>query len=230
MLRTTSTRRGVPLLRGLWVVGVCTLLPSFAVAQEVTIRGRVRNADGKTIKFPKVAVKDANGTVVPTEVSHEEDGFAFLVRVPSKLGKVSVLFEDRPFHHPHLVTNLSTTPGDDHTINPVLRRSSGPANYDLIVEQILIYEQILLSELGAKPSSETIRSFQERYDPLIAQLPDPQKFKDYAEDSVQHKAISKMSRDQRTLLAFKLRQLRGNIAALLRAATTSEPAPAPPVN
>jgi hypothetical protein len=230
MLATATNRLGIRFLRGLLVAGICSLLPNIVPAQEVTIRGRVRNADGKTIKFPNVTVKDANGTVVSTEVTHEEDGFSFVVRVPSKLGKVSVLFEDRPFHHPHLVTNLSTTPGDDHTINPVLRRSSGPANYDLIVEQVLIYEQILLSELGAKPSRETILGFKERYEKLIAQMPDPAKFETYEEGTVQHTAIAKMTRDQRTLLTFKLRQLEGNIAALLRAATPSEPAPAPAVN
>jgi hypothetical protein len=143
---------------------------------------------------------------------------------------VSVLFENRPFHHPHLVSKLSTTPGDDHIINPVLRKSSGPAGYDLIMEQILIYEQILFSEAGSKPSRKTLLEFKARNERMIGQMPDPAKLETYTEDSFQKKALTKMTKDQRTLINFKLRQLEGNISALLRATTPgadAAPAPAP---
>src|SRR5438874_2187386 len=43
---------------------LCGLLPAMALAQDVTIRGRVRNAEGKAIKFAAVAVRDAEGTKI----------------------------------------------------------------------------------------------------------------------------------------------------------------------
>jgi hypothetical protein len=212
------------------LAGLFCSLPAVAAAQDVTIRGRVRNAEGKVIRYASVTVRDAEGTKISTTPRYEDEGDAFLVRVPAKLGKVSVLFEDRPFHHPHLVTNLSTTPGDDHTINPVLRKSSGPASYDLIIEQIHIYEQMLFSEVGAKPSRDTVLAFKARHERMIREMPDPARFEAYAAESVQHKALSKMTREQRALVGFKLRQLENNINSLLRSTTMGEAAPAPPVD
>ena len=210
---------------------VLVVSAGLAVAQDVAVRGRVRNAEGKIIRFASVTVRDAEGTKVSAVPKYDDDGDTFVVQVPAKLGKVSVLFEDRPFHHPHLVTNLSTTPGDDHTINPVLRKSSGPAGYDLILEQILIYEQILFSEVGAKPSRDTVLGFKARHERMISQMPDPARMETYAEDSVQHKALSKMTRDQRTLVSFKLRQLESNINSLLRGTAGIEDAvPTKPVD
>jgi hypothetical protein len=232
MAMQTNRLRCLPSL--LAAAALLLVFPSLAVAQDVAIRGRVRNAEGKIIRFASVTVRDAEGTKVSAVPKYDDDGDTFVVQVPAKLGKVSVLFEDRPFHHPHLVTNLSTTPGDDHTINPVLRKSSGPAGYDLILEQILIYEQLLFSEVGAKPSRDTVLGFKARHERMISQMPDPARMETYAEDSVQHKALSKMTREQRTLVGFKLRQFESNINALLRSTTTGDdaaPAPTvPPVN
>jgi hypothetical protein len=194
------------------------LLPGSTLAQEVTIRGRVRNAEGKVIRQASVTVRDAEGAKVSTVPQYEDNGETFVVTVPARLGKVSVLFEDRPFHHPHLVTNLSTTPGDDHTINPVLRKASGPAGYDLIVEQIQIYEQILFSQAGAKPSRQTVLDFKKEYGALIGQLPNPAKFKTYAVNSDQHEALKDMPPSKLVLLEFKLRRLEDNIAEVLEQA------------
>ena len=62
--------------------------------------------------YDAVTVRDAEGTKVSAVPKYDDEGDTYVVQVPAKLGKVSVLFEDRPFHHPHLVTNLSTAPGD----------------------------------------------------------------------------------------------------------------------
>jgi hypothetical protein len=198
------------------------VLPDGAAGQDVTIRGRARNAEGKVIRFANVVVRDAEGTRITADSRYDDEGDTFVVKVPARLGKVSVLFEDRPFHHPHLVTNLSTTPGDDHTINPVLRKTSGPASYDLIVEQIHIYEQVLFSEVGANPKRETVLEFKARYEGAIGQMPDPEKLKTYPAGSLQRQALTKMTAEQRSLVSFKLRQIKSNIDALLRSPTLDE--------
>src|SRR3954470_13701078 len=89
--------------RGIIIVMLCGLLPTIASAQEVTIRGRVRSAEGNVIRFADISVRDSDGDKVSTAPKYEDEGESFSVRVPAKLGKVSVLFENRPFHHPHLL-------------------------------------------------------------------------------------------------------------------------------
>jgi membrane-associated protease RseP (regulator of RpoE activity) len=136
-----------------WPLVACALgiaLACCAAARAVTIKGVVRNTDYVALSGTTVRVfrAGAGGRPMLIERTKTEGDGSYSISLPPG-GPIVRIEYDHPAWHVRVVEEVSGFRGDDQVINKLLPKKEGPKSFDLIVDQIMVYDRIhVVEEFG----------------------------------------------------------------------------------
>ena len=147
--------------------------------QPTTIRisGVVLSEDNKVLPNTTVTAEAANGTALDSDVTGADGTYS--LNVPSGNSIRRVIYNN-PAWHVRLVEELSGRPGDNNVINKLLLDRNGPESFELIVDQIMIYDRLRIFDEYSKAEAvddaylrQKERQLQAKYGDRVLRIPHP---------------------------------------------------------
>jgi hypothetical protein len=158
---------------------------------QVTLKGVVRNPHGGALSGTTVRVFLKDGRR-EEQVTGNDGRYSFSIPAGATIGLVEY---DNPQWHPKYVEELSGQPPDNQVINKVLSDRNGPQQFDVVVDQLLVYEHFYITGVTKGQSRAALRR---RFGARIRNIPDPART-DQGEKQVS--AIAKWTPAQRAVIS-----------------------------
>jgi hypothetical protein len=158
---------------------VCASLTAFVSAgysvlrsdeEKVTISGVIRNGDNALQGDASVRAIDLDGKEIDSAIS-DDDG-QYKLRVPVGSPILRIEFDHKDWHV-RTVEEISRRDGENSVINKVLPARRGPKTFELIVDQVLVYDRLRITAEFGSGANLTKAQLREKYGSRILEMPHP---------------------------------------------------------